>query len=115
MTKAAFIEHLDEVGRRSGIDEDLLRPIFDGLSVAGIIYDRSDGAAVFLREDTRGTGLGKQIIEQLIKRQYAVQTVDDCNVRDFYKKQGFQEMFDVESESYILTPPARRLQREFEI
>lgn len=114
-TKSIFVKHLDEVGRRSDIDEDLLRPIFDGISVAGIIYDRSDGAVVFLREDTRGTGLGKQIVDQLVKRQYAIRTVDDCNVRDFYKKHGFHEIYDIESESYILNPPARQLQREFEI
>ena len=113
--KAMFTEHLDETSRRSSIDEDLLRPIFNGLSVAGIIYDRPDGAAVFLREDMRGVGLGKHIIEQLIKRQYTIQTVDDCNVRDFYKKNGFHEVYHAESESYMLTPPVRKLQREFEL
>lgn len=110
---AAFTKHLDEVGRRSDFDEDLLRPIFDGLSVAGIIYDMTDGAAVFLGEDARGTGLGRRVVEQLIARQYTIKTIDDCNVRDFYKKYGFHEIYDAESKSYLLTPPARQLQREF--
>ena len=111
--KQAFNEHLDEVGRRGSIDESLLRPIFDGLSVAGIIYDRPDGAAVFIRKEARGSMLGKRIVEQLIKRQYTIQTADDCNVRDYYKKYGFREQYGASKDLYVLTPPARQLQREF--
>ena len=57
--------------------------------------------------------LGKRIVEQLIKRQYTIRTADDCNVRDYYKKYGFREQYDAGNDLYVLTPPARQLQREF--
>lgn len=112
---ADFVEHLDEVvGQDVPIDRNAMRPIFDGLSVAGIIYDQPDDAAVFLSEHARGTGIGRRVIEQLIARKYTIRTVDDCRVRDFYKKHRFSETYDHESKSYFLTAPVQSPKREFE-
>lgn len=107
--KLAFSEHLNRVDKKSAVDETLLQPIFDGLSIAGVVHCHPDKAVVYLPRQARGTGLGSQVIKQLIKRGYSVQTADACNVRDYYKKHGFSESFNNADKMYQLSPPAHRI------
>jgi GNAT superfamily N-acetyltransferase len=100
-----FTEHVHKVANQLEMIPELLKPIFDGAHVAGIIYDNPEGAAFYLDEKSRKFGLGKHVLDQIIERKYVIRTVDDCNVRDFYKKHGFSETFDQDQGVYLLTPP----------
>jgi len=101
----SFTAHVYEVAENVEMQPGLLRPIFDGVHVAGIIYDNPEGAAFYLAEQSRKFGLGKRVLDQLVKRKYTIRTVDDCNVRDFYKKHGFSESYDAEQGVYLLKSP----------
>lgn len=108
-----FLKHLDEVGTSDLLERKKFRPIFNGSSIAGIIYDDPDGAAVFLHENSRGSGLGSVVVEQLKQRHYTIQTVEDCGVRDYYKSKGFSETYDHQAGIFSLAAPHIPLERKF--
>lgn len=107
-----FADHMQEMGRDDQLDPTLLKPIFDGDIIAGIIYADKAGAAVYLDKIARGNGVGRRVVQQLIDRQYSIRTIDDCQVRDYYKQHGFSEVLDPETGIYTLTPPKRN-RRDF--
>lgn len=112
-----YMTHLQEVGQFAGFmfsrGTKHTQPIFDGLSVVGVIYNSPIGVSVFLDEKARGRGVGATVINQIIKRQLPVTTVDDCKVRDYYKGHGFAEEYDASMDRYVLIPPKNALVREF--
>lgn len=107
-----FDTHLQEVSKEGSpeLDKSFNQPIWDKAKIVGVVHANPQGAVVYITEANRG-GKAKAIVQQLIDRQYTIQTVDDCHVRDFYKRYGFSE---TESNGvYGLTPPKNVLRREF--
>jgi len=91
-----FFHHAKEVLAKAGktiayitFDPKKFRPIWDGLYIAGLIYDDPSAATVYLTRVARGKGLGKIVVGQLIARGYTVRTLEYCNVADYYEKAGF--------------------------
>lgn len=102
---AEFQLHLNAVGKPETINEGVLKPVFAGNHIVGVVREHPNGAVVFLTEAARGKGVGKKIIEQLIERQMPIQTIDECEVVDFYKKFGFREEKDLDTGMYYFYPP----------
>lgn len=116
VTRDEFQAHLDELATNpanptAALDDSLYRPIWNGAEIKGIIYDDPEAAIVYLRTNARGSGVGRKVIDQLIQRRYTIQTVDDCRVRDFYKKFGFIETVD--GDYFRLKAPHLPLERKF--
>ena len=103
-----FGDHLSKINGQEFIKKTLLRPIFDGLKVVGVIFDEPQGAAIFLDPEFRGHGVGSKVVEQLIERNYKIVTIDDCKVRDYYKAKGFVERYNKVNNSYTLYWPHRQ-------
>lgn len=104
-TQAEFTEHLEKVNRRDQLELGYLKPIFAGTRIVGVLAQFLQGVVVYLTENARGQGVGKKVAQQLIERQIKVQTIEDCDVLDFYRKFGFIEQKDSQSGIYTLTPP----------
>jgi hypothetical protein len=101
-----FEKHLEEVNKKDALNSGILKPIFSGVDIVGVVRQEDlRGAVVYLTERARGKGVGAKIIEQLIERQMSIQTIDDCNVVEFYKKFGFAGERDEATGLYILFPP----------
>lgn len=112
-----FARHVEEVRPEHAppalrpLDPKLYQPIWDGSAVVGLLHNDPQATVVYCRESTRGSGLGRVLIDQLIERRMTIQTVDDCHVRDFYRKFGFTE---TETDGvFHLTPPERPLPKHF--
>lgn len=104
-TVEVFNLHLMDVGMDEAVDVSELRPIFANTEIVGVVREHPDGNTVFLGDWARGKGLGRKIVDQLIARQAKIQTIEDCNVLDFYRKFGFAETKNEETGVYTFTPP----------
>lgn len=104
-TQAEFTEHLERVNKREQLALGYLKPIFAGTHIVGILAQFPQGSVVYLTENTRGQGVGRKVAGQLIERQIKVQTIEDCDVLEFYRKFGFTEQKDPHNGIYTLTPP----------
>lgn len=100
-----FKQHLITVNQENALNQGNLKPIFDGSRIVGVVKQDDLGAVVFLSEISRGRGIGKKIIQQLIERQIPIQTKEECGIIDYYKNFGFQESIDINTGFHILQPP----------
>jgi hypothetical protein len=100
-----YAQHLADVG--AGLGDAILVPVMDKNHVVGVVAHVGDGAAVYLSESTRGTGLGAVVADQLVLRSLAVVTIDDCEVVDYWKARGFTGERSPDG-SWVLEPPARQ-------
>lgn len=99
-----FKKHLVDVRQQDALDTGKLKPVFAGVEIVGLVLERQEGSAVYLGEKSRGKGVGKKIVEQLIQRQMPIQTIDDCGVVEFYRKFGFTGEKDQDG-FYTFYPP----------
>lgn len=100
-----FKTHLVDVHKEDAINFGVLKPIFSGTEIVGVIKEHMGGSVVYLSEKSRGRGVGRKVIEQLIERQMSIQTIDECGVVEFYKKFGFTGDKDPKTGFYTLRPP----------
>ncbi len=110
--KEEYREHLKEIGKEEILTQGRLRPVFCNLTINGVVLELPDGVVVYLCERARNKGLGRVVLSQIIQRQLSIVTIDECHVRDFYKKHGFREIFDEENQRYILNPPQQLVSDE---
>jgi GNAT superfamily N-acetyltransferase len=99
-----FRKHLVAVKQQDALDTGKLKPVFAGVEIVGVVLERQEGSAVYLGEKSRGKGVGKKIVEQLIQRQIPIQTIDDCGVVEFYRRFGFTGKKDQDG-FYTFYPP----------
>jgi len=102
---AEFKQHLIKVHKESSLEQATVKPIFSGNRIVGITMLNSLGAVIYLGEMSRGQGVGKKIVQQLIDRQIPIQTINECGVIDYYKNFGFQETIDETTGIHLLQPP----------
>jgi hypothetical protein len=100
-----FKQHLVSVGQENNLDKSIVKPIFSGNRIVGAVMQNELGIVVYLGEMSRGRGIGKKIIQQLIDRQIPIQTINQCGVVDYYKNFGFTETIDPNTGFHILHPP----------
>lgn len=100
-----FKRHLADVQRGYKPEDMVLKPILFDSKIIGIFAEHEDGRVVYVNQDSRGLGVGKKIIDQLIERQKSISTVDECNVVSFYRKFGFRGEKDVKTGMYTFHPP----------
>lgn len=100
-----FRTHLIAVNQQEAFEPAKLKPVFCDTEIVGVVMEDTDGSVVYLREKARGKGVGRKVAEQLIERQLPVQTMDDCNVVEFYKKYGFTGERHPQTGIYTLYPP----------
>lgn len=97
-----YKQHIKNVG---GIEvKAKLKPIFSNASIVGVVLESEGRVAPYLNETARGKRLGWSIKNQLEKRQTPVVTIDECGVREFYRKHGFTEKKESDG-TYTFHPP----------
>ena len=110
-THAEFVEHATTALNQTNktlfdgrFDRRKFRPIWSGITIAGLIYGDPERATVYLTPYARHKGLGKIVTKQLIDRQYTIRTLDACAVADYYKKAGFTARIEADGFTYLAPP-----------
>jgi hypothetical protein len=91
-----FHEHVRDVAQRTDLldvelNPEQFKPIFDGLTVAGLVYADPEAAILYLAQEHRDKGLGTTVAQQFAERHYTVRAATACDVKPFYLKKGFTE------------------------
>lgn len=100
-----FTQHLVDIHKEDTLSEMVLKPIFLNSRIIGVFAEYEDGGVIYLSQESRGSGVGKKVVDQLIERQKTILTIDECDVSNFYRKFGFTGEKDPETGLYRLYPP----------
>ncbi len=100
-----FTQHLVDIHKEDTLSEMVLKPIFLDSRIIGVFAEYENKRVIYLSQESRGSGVGKKVVDQLIERQKPVLTIDECNVLDFYRRFGFTGEKDPETGLYTLYPP----------
>ena len=100
-----FRDHLAAVNQQASFEPAKLKPVFWDTEIVGVVMENPDGGVVYLRENARGKGVGRKVVEQLTERQLPVLTIDECDVVSFYTRFGFTGEKDSQTGLYTLYPP----------
>ena len=104
---AEFGRHLEEVNQPQMPEGATLRPIFANTAIVGVFMDHPEGGVTYLSERSRGLGVGRKVVDQIIHRQKPIVTIDECGVVEFYQKFGFTGEKNPVTGKYHFMPPMR--------
>jgi 8-oxo-dGTP pyrophosphatase MutT (NUDIX family) len=102
---AQHLREIDEPGIEAGL---VITPVFSGPHIVGVIGRHEEGwHTLWLHPDARDNGTGYDFTRQLIEKGLTIGTHDNCEVRDYYFKRGYQRI-EQHGNLTLLIPPSQR-------